>query len=632
MASELRRCTIKGYLYGLLCGHLHVLDRVAEAEIFAVASTRNEPSAESLVADERAQDLKRVVRKVSEEELRRALAEARLVLRGKTEEDGSFCLIEPKYEGGLLDVYAAIGSVPLPKHERRRLPLKERQLLYLGTYAPLESQGERLLKLIIPVRVWCGLKLLADAWTIVGKVTTCDPPKVPISGVTVSAFDVDWTQQDALGSDVTDAAGIFRIDYPGVLFRQGTVIDVELFGGPDVYFKIVDGDGNPLLTESPSQGRAPGRADRGPCFCVDLCLKVPVPDGEQDPIVSVWTGVGIAFTIPDGGSLNDFDADGYAGAAKFAITGAPRMTGSAGRKTAAGNPIEYRFRVSETTGVNGNPPLAAASFTHIVGVGSDAGLFAPTKVAQMIRFLPTFKIIDIVAQVTDLDADGWFDVNKAIERTFVERLDVDPVDIPDFLYVDSDGLMAINTAPLVPAHALAALAPGVAVPPGDRIPVEKLAVRFELREVIDKPNGIFGAMPGDGTTLNAMVVNNDPAYMRLAMKEHLESTPCAILTGSIHVAYTVHHPHLRNVSLGIVSNDGSYNVSLSDGFIPLAGNTNAAIVHQNNPALAVPNGPFPTPVLHKCTYLVTLGVLTRLHNGDGSVATQVAQTTFFYDV
>ena len=627
MLSE-RHCTLKGYLYGLLCGKLKVFDKIAGAEIYAVPSSRKEVSGESLAIADHAQDMKRTIRGVSDSDLERALASGGPVLKGRTEEDGSFCLIERGYEGGLLDIYAVIDSVPMPKHQQRTARLPERKILFLGTYDPFLSGEERLITIILPAKLWCWLKKLADAWTIIGKVTPCNNKSVGIGNVTVTAFDVDWVQQDNLGSDVTSAGGIFRIDYPGAAFRQGTWIDVELFGGPDVYFKIVDSDGNTLLEENPAKGRTPGRSDSGPCLCVDLCVDVEIPDPGVVP--TMWTKVGLAFTIPDAALLNDFDADGYAGAGKNALTGTIRMTGSAALKTGAGNPIEYRFLLSDTTAANGAPALAAGNFTRIVGSGLNASLFASIQVGQMLRFSP-FKIVDIYAEITDLDPDGWLDVNRCIERTFIDRPDLDPTEIPDFVYIDSDGLMGINTAAFtteadVPAGAAG---PGEAVPGSDRIGIEKFAVRFEAREVIDKATSNFGAMPGNGTTVNSMIVNNNPPFQKLAMKEHLESTFCDILTGSIHVAYTVHHPHLRSTSIGIVSNDGSYNVNLSDPPMPFANNTNPALVHVNNAALPVPDSP--PNELHKCTYLVTLVTGLRLHNGDGGVGPWVSQTTFFYE-
>ena len=94
----------------------------------------------------------------------------------------------------------------------------------------------------LPARFWCALRSLFDAWVICGHVTVCDT-KEPVEGVKVFAFDRDWLQDDPLGFGVTDAAGHFRIDYTGADFRRGTFINIELFGGPDVYFRIESGFG-----------------------------------------------------------------------------------------------------------------------------------------------------------------------------------------------------------------------------------------------------------------------------------------------------------------------------------------------------------------------------------------------------
>ncbi|MCP3960607.1 MAG: hypothetical protein GY719_22415 [bacterium] len=626
--SEQQICTIQGYLYGLICGKHGIMDRVGRARIYAVASER-EVTGEAIATADNAQAAKPGLKRLNEDELQAKLDGERLVLEGETREDGWFCLRNPDYQGGPVDVYVVIDRVPLPEHEPAWKKLPGRRVFFLGTFLPVASEEGFVLKLVIPQYLWCRLKRAADAWTIAGKVTACANPSVAIGDVTVTAFDVDWVEHDTLGSDKTSASGIYRIDYPGDAYRQAPFIDIELFGGPDVYFKIEDDDSNVLLDEPSSAGRAAGRADRGVCACIDLCVDVQVE--EDGPVVpSIWTGIGTDFTIPDGGSLNDFDDDGYADTPKYALWRTIRMTGSAALETVAGNPIEYRFLVSDTTAANSDPPVAAANFTRVVGKAPDENLFASIKVCQMVRFSP-FKIVDVKAKLGDLDPDGWLDVNKSIERTFIEDSTLSPLDIPDFVFVDTDGLMSINTRNLTtePNVPLAGLDPGDAVPAGDRIGVEKFAIRFEVREVIDKATNTFGPMLGDGTTVNALVMNNNPRVGLLAMKEHLETTSCSPLTGSIHVAYTVHHPHLRDVSIRVKSNDGVYNVNLSDPPLPLSGNTSAAITHLHNAALAVPNSG--SNVLHKCTYLVTLRTWLRLHTGDNVMDDQHVHTTFYYE-
>ncbi len=169
-----------------------------------------------------------------------------------------------------------------------------------------------------------------------------------------------------MGSAVTDAAGKFRIYYTSADFHKtflSPIINVEVpfppfDSGPDVYFRIEATDGTVLLAEGRADGHKPGRNNVGHCMCVQLCVKLPVPPGEQEPVPTVWTNVGTAFTIPAGGMLNDFTVDGYAGGAQYALTGQVRLLGSAPRKQ-NGHPIEYRFLVSHTTADNTAPPLGA---------------------------------------------------------------------------------------------------------------------------------------------------------------------------------------------------------------------------------------------------------------------------------
>ena len=427
------RCTLQGTLRGIICARLNVLDLIADAEIIAVLSERKEASAEGLPGREEAQNLKSVLRRVESQELEAAAGGTRLVLRGRTGQDGSFCLVDRRYERGLLDVYAVIASVPLHGREPRQVALRDQQILYLGTY---DLQNGSHLDVVIPQPVWCRIKRAADVWTIAGRVSACDDRSVAIGGVKVTAFDVDWLQDDNLGTATTSSAGIFRIDYLGEKYRKGTFIDIELFGGPDVYFRIEDADGNPLLVESPQEGRKPGRADSGPCLCVELCVKVPVPGPQTS--YSLWTSVG-SFTIPDASGLNDFDAGGYAGAARYGFTGTIHLSGTTAQNT------QYRFLVSDSTTANGAAPPAAGDFTRIVGVSPDDNLFTPFHIGDYYRFAP-FKILKIFAKAVDLDAQGWLDVNAAISRTFAENPALDSSTFN--VYVPTGRLALLNTAPL----------------------------------------------------------------------------------------------------------------------------------------------------------------------------------------
>jgi hypothetical protein len=619
MSSEIR-CTLKGTLHGIICVRLNVFDRVAGAEIVAVHSERKEASGAALPAQENAQDLKSVLRRVEARELETAAGGQRLVLRGRTGEDGSFCLVEPRFEGGLLDVYAVIHSVPFLGRERREVPLREPQILYLGTY---DLRAGAMLELAIPQPVWCRIKRAADVWTIAGRVSACDDSSVAIGGVQVTAFDVDWLQDDNLGTDTTSSAGLFRIDYLGEKFRKGTFIDVELFGGPDVYFKIEDSESNLLLDENPQTGRKPGRADSGPCLCVELCVKVPAPP----PTTSLWTSVG-SFNIPDASGLNDFDAAGYAGAAKYGFTGTIHLSGTTAPNT------QYRFLVSDVTTANGGAPPPGGNFTRVLGVSPDDNLFTSFHIGDYFRFSP-FKILKIFAKASDLDAQGWLDVNAAISRTFSENPALNPATFNT--YVPTGRLALLNTGPLThePNVPPGAANTGQPVPAANLIAIEKIAIRFEVRDAAS-----HAPLPGSGTTLNAMVVNNNPTFLKLAMTEHLLGNPCDALQGSPpHVAFTAYHPHLQAVSINVQSNSGAYNHDLTNPgppALPLGGNTNPAVVQLSNPSLNLPS----PGTLVKCTYLVRLFVTRRLYTSgedadgilfQGSVGTDEVPTTFFYE-
>lgn len=642
-------CTLHGYLLATLCGTLQIQDRIGGAEVIAVHSEREASAAETSLAAR--QDLKTVVQRVSEDDLNRLVESTNLVLRATTDDEGQFCIEQPDYAeadyaGGALDVYVVIPQVPyLQDGDRQARALDEAERLFLGTYRPAASGDDVwTLNLLLPREVYCALKRQADVWTIVGRVTACEA-QVPIAGLLVTAFDVDLTQHDNLGTATTNGAGHFRIDYLGDLYREGTFIDVELFGGPDLFFNIEDSDGNVLLDEPRSRGRADDRENVGPCFCVELC--VPVPVGPQTPVPAVWTDVGKArFAIPDGLSTNDFDADGYgvAGSTHYAFTGgALKMMGSVPYLSDPYT-VEYRFLVSETPGVNGGAPPSAASFTRTVGAGADADLFVDGVVlGRVIRLAPSFKIVKVRARKADLDPNGWLDIKKAIERAFVEDPDVTPADIPGFIGApyggwDPDVLLALDTRKLAPATSPGSgLSAGDNVPPSEEVDVTdgKVALRFEIR-LRNTATAVTTDLPASGTTLNALMLDNTNALRLLEMVDHTTDA-CQPLSGSVDVAYTVYHPHLSSVNVNVRSNDGSFNKNLDDVHLPfsVAADANGTDPMSNgaltiNTSQLVPPGD-PQQPLHRCTYLVTLGLSWRLHTGDGGVALGDPQTTFFYE-
>jgi hypothetical protein len=199
-------------------------------------------------------------------------------------DDGSFVFqlgTEQGYDGGPFEIDVYCGTVP---HRKPTKTPPQPVQFSVTTLQPLwrRTEDERALaywEYCVPARFWCGIRHKLGAWTICGRVVVCNQPNaLPVAGVTVSAFDVDWTQDDPLGSGVTDASGHFRIDYLAIDFMRTPFpwLNIELFGGPDLYFTVEAPGGGFLLQEPRTRGRDSDRQNAGPCFCVELCVDIPL--------------------------------------------------------------------------------------------------------------------------------------------------------------------------------------------------------------------------------------------------------------------------------------------------------------------------------------------------------------------
>jgi DNA-directed RNA polymerase subunit L len=559
-----------------------------------------------------------------------------LIARAKTDELGNFEIeLDEKYRDTAFELDVYCGNVPrTPPKPPRRDPIQ----LHLTTIYPrwhfTQDQSHALFRwdYCIDAKWWCFIRgYYFDAWTICGRLLNCENG-VPIAGAEVTAWDADLLTDDNLGSATTDANGHFRIDYTSIQFKQTFLspwINVEtdpglpltFQSGPDVYFVAKLG-----TTEIYTETKADARKNVGYCLCVRLCSKI-IPNSGSD-LPSQWTGIGLQFNIPTGPVLNDFDAEGFAGAEKFGFTGMVRLTGQAPHKLSNGHRVEYRFLVSHATTPNGGPAPALANFTKIVGV--DAGLFASTLVAKVVRNSFPFPLHNVISHQSDFDANGWFDLTHAIERTLTDN-SVPAADFVNWGLIDEDALVGLNTAALTsePNVPTAAAVAGAPVPLINRIAMEKIAIRFEIREVIDKSTNIFAPIAGTGKTLNSMAVNNNPTFMKCVVNELETLGSCSPLQNIIHTAYTVHHPLLRAAQIRVRNNSNTVNKLLNDGFITLSGNTNSAVNHHNNPSLQINANPND---LVRCTYELRMSVLRRLHNGDSSVTWEEISILFFYEV
>jgi hypothetical protein len=284
-----------------------------------------------------------------------------------------------------------------------------------------------------------------------------------------------------------------------------------------------------------------------------------------------------------------------------------------------------RFLISDVTTPNGGPAPAISNFTKIVGL--TPGLFVPGTVAKLTKKVFPFPVYDVISDQSDFDANGWFNINNALNRTAASLGEP----LSNFWFIDSDPLLAIDTRVLTTETNVpnAAASVGNPVPAANKISIEKFAIRFEIREVINKSLNQFVPVTGSGKTLNSAIMNNNAVFMKLSVTE-LEAGLCTPISGTIHAKYTVYHPHLESASLHLNNNSYSVNKDVTDGFLTLSGNTNPLVDGGANNNLVLNANPND---LTRCTYALNLFAKARLHNGESAMSNSgPIQQLFFYDI
>lgn len=380
---------------------------------------------------------------------------------------------------------------------------------------------------ILPANLWCAYLRKHGIWVICGQVTTCAKPVSPVGNVTVKAYDVDWSQDDYLGSATTDSNGYFLIYYDRSKFDRtpfSPFINIEWTGGPDVYFTIegVDTDGNPvtLLDEPPSRGRKSDRENVSNCFCVKLCVElVPQPDPYEVPM---WTHIG-DYQIPDSVNLHDFTGDGYTNVGNLAFFKTMTFIGQTGKATAT-KKLRYRFLYAEWTGITS--PTPTNPFTK--------DMIAKTKVGQIITSIsplilePVYVNNPGATHNHEPDSAGWIEVED------------DPMFTPI-----TNKLISLISTKLAPAASYSNPAPNPDAgnsPPVDKArEVHKFALGYQLEEKI----GLGAWTLIHDQTMEALVINNARTVLWLELDEFIvNSSLCQPIINTVTINYTVDHPHL----------------------------------------------------------------------------------------
>jgi hypothetical protein len=535
----------------------------------------------------------------------------RLLAEATVGEDGSFEIAFDKksgYQGGAVEVDLRMEGVPRIDERTATMPPRQVQLTTLQP-AWRERGDDRIAywEYYLAPRVWCRFLSWFGIWTICGRVTVCKTG-YPVGGVRVRAYDVDWLQDDPLGAAVTDSTGRFQIYYQSVDFQQGTWADIELTGGPDLYFRVETLSAVPLLVEPSSRGRSPDRENVGNCFCVDLCLEEQPPTEEPPPVFYAVGGYEFATAIdgaPGGTGLTVGDHRAfYLGL---------RLNGTLPKKL-NGNAMEYRFEW-RTTNATGNAPGPWTTVAKAQIAGTMIGhihIYAPTSATDPnpIKTTPYFL------GDTDYTADGFIRVPQQ-HNTF----GVDGFFQPNgnMIVLDSRTLAAFGSIDMGSVLAGSSAAPLGA----NRHFSLRMMVREEGNSGSGAPAGVLEHIAIENTGYDN--VHHHPSWagfddgpgviaVRLLDIQELIPAGCAKITNQLHVLVTAAHPNLGAVSLSVIGNAFSGSFTLP-----------AAVPGQ---LFGTATNNFNVATMPPCAYLVTLSAQILLTTGDSWPDTLFDQIAF----
>lgn len=462
----------------------------------------------------------------------------------------------------------------------------------------------------IPYRYWCGVRGRFGAWAICGHVRHCET-QAPIGGVRVRAFDVDWLQDDALGSGITDGSGHFRIDYAAADFKQtifSPAINIEWTGGPDLYFRVETLAGTPLLVEPRSRGRSSDRENAGPCFCVDLCLEQQPPTPEPLPVFDALGGYlyasDIASAVPGSGRTTGDDRAFYS---------TVRLNGVLPKKF-NGLPMEYRFEF-RTTDASGN---AVGGWTPV-----GPAQFVSTDLGRLERYAPAFPGDPNPIKTARVHADPALaaggPLNAAIVAGWIRVPQFSNTFGPEGFFEPSGNLLNVVTGALVASPSIDV----TGVKAGDSSTLlgaalshdRHIALRMRVRQVgnpgtetdagvcfhVAIDNTVYAGVAKGGSWAPSLAGGQLGVCSVDALQ--LRSNGCAGVTAGLDVVLTATHPNLGSVSLTMSGPGGPYAFTLP----PAVPGERFGVAAASGWTLAS---------LPDCAYIITLGAQLLLTTGD----------------
>ena len=550
----------------------------------------------------------------------------RLVGEATVGADGSFTTtLSDRYEGSLLDVDYYCGT--LPGHPRPHGG-SEPITIHVTTFSPRwlsNAEGGNQQAAYVETlssRIWCWVKGRLGWWTICGHVLFCEGDE-PVPGVTVAAFDVDWLQDDALGTGITDAGGHFRIDYTSDAFKRTPFspwLNFELVGGPDVYFRVAAPGGAVLLAESRNEGRTPGRQNIGPCFCVDLCISGDVP--LNPPTVPVWTAVG---NYPVDPVVGAFAANGTTTAGGYAFTSTLTLNGIMPDPLSS-QAIEYRFLVAQYPALVDVPLTGAAlpatqigilEYYYWDGVGAHFAttpFFVNSPGATV--SIPQNGPPDLIVPVSvDAAADGWIVAPRVNELFLSGRGRFQP----------TYPLAQLRTTAFTDEHFDLTVAAPVPLPldAGEVVPTSLLSSKPLFRVTFQSRDAASHAPAGPDVVLPVIALSNvtytydqhsywgggvgtTTGVCSLGIQELVIGGGCAEIGDAMHLLWTVYHPYAGIPSIAITGNPviptpPVLSLSAGESLSPVGG------------------APVDTTLAAHCAYIITLQVTQLLTDGVSGV-------------
>jgi hypothetical protein len=564
-----------------------------------------------------------------------------LIAEADTGPDGSFAFQlgpDQKYEGGAFEVDVYCGTVP----RRKRSPNPPRPLQFsITTLQPMWKQTEggalAYWRYCVPARFWCAIRQKFGAWTICGHVRACDRDnRPPVVGVKVTAFDVDWTQDDPLGSAVTDSSGHFRIDYLASDFMRTPFpfFNLELFGGPDLYFRVEVPGGGVILDEPPSRGRDRDRENAGPCFCVELCVDHPITVkhawfthvGDFD-INSDFDATGKTSVAAPVGMADAHGGPGFAFYDGLSGNGLKLVGDCPTTHPGGGEPMRYRFRYEHPANPGVLVPITGSrisaqivgtrpvtwdfgagpieTFQSIVVTGS-GGSTSPPPPPLPSPIPPAGTSWGAVpVALMSPDPDGW--------------VTIDPTTTNGAL---SGPLIRFKSATAVPGGSSTVAGDAAGSAPGDLKTGVTLRIVFEA----EPTGGPTAGSPTLSNELSRIVINNwaEVNLLNLLQFTLPGASCCTPLSTDLGIQYTTDHEFMRSWALGITSCASSLGLGWTTPVLP------------SGPTAMKPRGDQGTANQNivtwpGCSYRVTLNTSRKVTDGEIDDLGRTSEVTFCID-